>query len=420
VARIKKIQDVVDYRLCIGCGACLHVLGRDAGRMVDIPDIGLRPRFSRALSAEEDETALQVCPGVQVELSGDVVPDGGFEDPHAGRGLGVWEGHAADPEIRASGSSGGCITALSLYCLEKRGIDFVSHVAMHDDEPWRNRTVVSRTRDDLFRGVGSRYAPSSPCVSLDAYENSGEVGVFVGKPCDAAAVALVLKQKPQLRSNVAAVISFFCAGTPSSGSSAQLIRNNGLEPGHAGSVKYRGDGWPGRFRAIDRSGSERVSFTYAESWGELQSSRGLRCHLCADGMGEVADIACGDAWHRYADDGNPGLSVVIARTRRGLDIIEGATREGYLVLERVGVGSVLASQGSESGLIKRRSELWGRLLALRLLGVPRPQYRGFPLFAAWRGIASGRKLRSIVGTGVRAFRKKLFERQRINTSEQAE
>jgi coenzyme F420 hydrogenase subunit beta len=418
VPRIRSIQDVVDYRLCIGCGACVHVVGSDVGRMVDIPDVGLRPRFSRPLTAQENDAALRVCPGVQVETGRRDEPEEvAFNHHQAGRGLAVWEAHAADPVIRASGSSGGCITALSLYCLEKLGVDFVSHTAMHDSEPWRNRNVISRTRKDLLRGCGSRYGPSSPCLSLDAYEKGDEAGVFIGKPCDAVAVALALKQKPQLAKNVVAVITFFCAGTPSSGASLDLVRRHGLQPGEIGSVRYRGDGWPGRFRATDRSRAERVSLSYEESWAELQSSRGLRCQLCADGMGEAADIACGDAWHRHADDGNPGLSVVIARTRRGLKIVEGAIQAGYLVAEPAGVDSVVASQGSDRGLIRSRSEVWGRLLALWFLRIPRPIYRGASIFSAWLSIPFGRKLRSIGGTAARVFRKKLYGKLPIHLPE---
>ena len=416
--RIRSVQDVVDYRLCIGCGACVHVVGSSVGRMVDIPEVGLRPSFSRPLTAQENDEALRVCPGVQVETGRRDEPDDvAFDHHQAGRGLAVWEAHAADPAIRAAGSSGGCITALSLYCLENMGVDFVSHSAMHETEPWRNRNVISRTRTELLRGCGSRYGPSSPCLSLHAYEKEDEVGVFVGKPCDAVAVALTLKQKPELAQRIAAVITFFCAGTPSSGASLELVRRHGLERGEIDSVRYRGDGWPGRFRATDRSGDERVSLSYENSWAELQSSRGLRCQLCADGMGEAADIACGDAWHRHADDGNPGLSVVIARTRRGLEIVEGAIRAGYLTAESAGVEAVVASQGSDRGLIRSRSEVWGRLVALWLLRIPRPVYRGLSIFGAWLSIPFGRKLRSIGGTAARVFRKKLYGKQPIHMPE---
>ncbi len=390
--------------------------------MVDFPHLGLRPVFARDIEPDENHRALSVCPGVRVEVDTEHAPTGyngakGFNDPHAGRGLAVWEGYAADPELRSSGSSGGIISALSVYCIDKLGVDFVSHVGMDPDKPWKNRNIISRTRSEVLRGSGSRYAPSSPCLSLSEIETADGKSVFVGKPCDAAAVALVLKQKPELATKVAAVISFFCAGTPSSGSVENLLHDATVEIGRVRSLRFRGGGWPGRFRAVDGSGAELVSLSYEESWGKLQSSRRLRCALCADGTGEIADIACGDAWHRHNGDGNQGLSVVVARTKRGMEIVLGAQKKGYIVLEPVSVDSVVLSQGSNAGLMKRRSEVWGRLLALRLLGVPHPQFKGFPLFSSWNRLSTRAKMRTVLGMVARVFRKKLLWRQNVNETE---
>ena len=414
--RVRSIQDVVDYRLCMGCGACVHVVGRDSGAMVDIPTVGLRPFFSRELSAEEEKRALSVCPGIRVTAPS----EGGshvakeessrFDSPVAGRGYGAWEGYASDSAVRAGGSSGGVITTLCQYCLDERDVDVVSHVGMAREEPWKNTNVLSETRAELERGLGSRYAASSPCLSLSDIQRLEGKAVFVGKPCDAAAVALVLQQQPQLRSRIAAVISFFCAGTPSSAAASELLERNGADLSSLNAVTFRGEGWPGRFAAIDDRGDEVLSLSYSESWAQLQRSRGLRCSLCADGMGEVADIACGDAWHRHTDDDNPGMSVVIARTQRGRQIIEGAHRAGYLHLERVGVDSVVRSQGSEAGLVKRRVDLWGRLLALRLFGIPIPRYQGIRISDAWDRNSLWRKARTVLGTMRRVVRKKLWKR----------
>jgi len=75
----------------------------------------------------------------------------------------IWEGFAKDPAIRYRASSGGILSAIAAYCLEKENMEFVLHVGMDQSKPWNNKTVQSRNRDDLFARTGSRYAPSSPC-----------------------------------------------------------------------------------------------------------------------------------------------------------------------------------------------------------------------------------------------------------------
>jgi coenzyme F420 hydrogenase subunit beta len=135
-------------------------------------------------------------------------------------------------------------------------------------------------------------------------------------------------------------------------------------------------------------------------------------------MGELADVACGDAWHLYEGDANPGLSVIVARTFRGKELVEDAARHGYVTLTRTDVESILKSQGGTKGIAGRRRAVWGRLFALRALGIPRPRYgREFRLFSAWMTLPLSQKLKSIGGTVLRAFRKRLFKAQEMGRSE---
>ena len=86
-------------------------------------------------------------------------------DHEVGFALEIWEGYAADPEIRRQGSSGGLLSALALYCLEKEGMGFVLHTGMDETKPWTNKTVQSRDRSEILARTGSRYAPASPAMN---------------------------------------------------------------------------------------------------------------------------------------------------------------------------------------------------------------------------------------------------------------
>lgn len=400
---IRSVEDVVAHGLCIGCGACVHVLGQEVAHMVDDPDSGLHPQLLRRLSPEEASSSLSVCPGIRVQME----VSGTSRDPIVGRERKVWVGHASDPEIRLRASSGGAITALCTYCLEESTADFVAHTGMDESEPWRNVPTISRSPAELIRHTGSRYAPSSPCELLTTIRLSKEKAVFVGKPCDVAALRSTCRAQPDLLDRIPVVISFFCAGTPSSRSVYKLAeRARDGNVTRISQLHFRGNGWPGHFRTRLQGGKEVNHYTYTDSWAELQSSRGLRCRLCADGMGELADVSCGDAWHRYTGDDNPGLSIVVARTERGVQIVESAIRLGYLNLTQVDPYEVRQSQGTKSGIAHRRQASWGRLFALRILGVPAPVFVDFPLRAAWKELPLPERVRAILGTFVRAVKKR--------------
>jgi coenzyme F420 hydrogenase subunit beta len=399
--KINTLAKVIDSRLCIGCGACTHVLGRSVAIMVDYPEEGLRPALLRELTPEENRNALKVCPGLRVPS-----PKAKTNiDPLVGPVIKAWVGHAANKDIWRIGSSGGIITALSSYCLENDLVDYVAHTGMDVSEPWKNCNVISKTSVEILQRAGSRYAPSSPCEHFSIINEYEKKYIFIGKPCDIAALALTIEQEPKLSECIPIVLSFFCAGVPATKGAFGLV-NSFLDgkTENLTEVHYRGDGWPGEFRIKTKDLQNYNLYSYEESWNVLQAYRGLRCRLCADGMGDLADIACGDAWHRYKDDGNLGLSIVVARTERGRSIVEDAIKDGYLILEEIEKSEIRQSQGTKSGIINRRCAVWGRLFALKLLGIPVARFEGVPLRKAWKQLPLKTRLRIIIGTFVRVVR----------------
>lgn len=409
--KIRGIQDVVDWGLCTGCGACYYACSKGEVSLVNIEAVGIRPRFNTADCASCKE-CLSICPGYHVDAglgTGERL-ETSQNDHEIGHALEIWEGFATDPEIRHRGSSGGLLSALALFCLEEGGMEFVLHTAMDESKPWTNKTVQSRNRRELLARTGSRYAPASPCDELHLIEQSARPCVFIGKPCDTAAIAMLREKRPLLDRKLGLVLTFFCAGTPSTKGTLNLMKLLDASPETVASVHYRGEGWPGRFRVRSSNGDGEKSISYTESWGRLSHDRPFRCHLCPDGLGRVADIACGDAWERFDDGKDSGRSVAVVRTRRGQEILHRAMAANYVELEPVGTTEVREGQPSQ---INRNREVFGRLLAMRLLMVPGPQFTGFSLFRSWMRLAFFSKVKTILGTTRRLLLRGLWMRHPV-------
>jgi coenzyme F420 hydrogenase subunit beta len=327
-------------------------------------------------------------------------------DHEFGPTLDIWEGWATDPDLRRRASSGGILSALSLYCLEQEQFSGVVHSGMDPAKPWMNRNHVSRDRAGVLDRTGSRYAPSAPVAGLEQLEEGPFA--FIGKPCDASAVSALSLSDPAIGRKIGLVLTFFCAGTPSTRGTLDLLDHLDVDRGAVAALHYRGDGWPGRFRVFTTDGREPKTLSYRDSWGKLTAYRPLRCNLCPDGLGRVADIACGDAWEQHGTEDDPGRSIVLVRTERGRAFLEGAMRAGYLTLTRVSQENVLRAQ---SNLLERRRSLFGRLLALRLIGAPIPRYQGFSLFRSWLRIGLRTQARSVAGTVRRAIQRGWFKRR---------
>jgi len=398
-----SLQQVVDGGLCSGCGACAYAQP-DAIQMVDVPDAGLRPQPTdpQASKLAEGDGAA-VCPGAELSLE---ASDFGTETiPELRAGWGpvrqLWEGAATDAELRYGGSSGGAASALALYALEAQQYQGVLHTAARSDIPYLNQTVVSRSRAELMARTGSRYAPADPCDRLDVIEEGPGPYVFIGKPCDVAATRKARRLRSELDRNLGLTIAFFCAGTPSTRGTMEMLKKMGLQnPAALQSLRYRGNGWPGEATAIfQRSDGEQASLqlTYEASWGSVLSKHvQWRCRLCADHTGEFADIAVGDPWYRAIREGELGSSLILARTERGRTFIQGAIDAGYLDAECAPSDLLPRSQHN---LLKVRGAVWGRLLALRAIGGRAPSYGGIRTFPFWwRELSASEKLRSVLGT----------------------
>jgi hypothetical protein len=82
----------------------------------------------------------------------------------------------------------------------------------------------------------------------------------------------------------------------------------------------------------------------------------------------------------------------------------------YVELERISPEAVIAAQ---PGLLQRRRELFGRLLAMKLLWVPTPIFPGFSLFRSWAHLPLPRRLRTIAGTLKRVLLRGLWRKRPV-------
>ena len=147
MTRMDPITRAVACNLCTGCGACAGAFPADI-RMVDDPSNGRRPVVAASAQGRASaRAAAALCAGTGVDFATLASGDG------FGPVLAAWQGHAADPEIRHRGSSGGAVTALALFALQSGLVGGVAHIAARADDPRRNEAVIRRDRAALLRGA---------------------------------------------------------------------------------------------------------------------------------------------------------------------------------------------------------------------------------------------------------------------------
>ena len=416
MGRVTTIQDVVDRHLCMGCGTCAAVRP-DIVKMVDTKAHGRRPLIASDAGIEAGHALISTCPGQSIDVVNAPDPDNAGSYDHVAWGpvLEVWEGYATDSELRFNGSSGGVVSALSLFCIESKDYVGAVQARARSDQPLLNETVISSSRADVLAASASRYAPASPCERLADVRESGQPHVFVGKPCDVAGAARFAAEDDDVASGIGLSISIFCAGTPSLAATRELVAHLGVEEGdEILEVRYRGRGWPGRmevhFRSAETGLIQSASTSYDQGWGDiLQKHTQWRCRLCADHIGEHADLSIGDPWYRPVAEGDPGQSLIVVRTERGKQILREAMQAGVLTLEPRTIETLAASQPN---LERTKGAVFARCITSRLVGAAAPRYRGASLHRVWlRALSPTEKLKSFVGTLKRLLGKRLLRNE---------
>lgn len=367
------VTDVVARSACAGCGLCTLL---DRG-LTMTPDANghLRPVATGA-PAEMDgaeDIFSRACPGERVRAQ---TPPGTRRDELLGSYVEAWEAWSTDSEIRHTASSGGALTALHTWLLESGRAVRVTGAAADRTEPRRTVPVTIMGREQALAAAGSRYAPVAALANPDVLAPGSAV---TAKPCEIAALraaggAVTGDANPLL-------LSFFCAGTPSQRATDTLLDSLGIPvDAPVDALWYRGRGWPGNFTA--RSGDRVAEADYESSWGStLGPTTQWRCKVCADGVGESADIVAADSWATDARgypifDEDEGVSALIARTARGHAVILDAIDAGVIGVRPLSMTRLTDAQPLQTN---RRRFLLARLWGSRLAGRRPPRYPGFGL-----------------------------------------
>ncbi len=404
------IEEVKKSDLCIGCGYCASFT--DAKMEYDAKGFLVPVSNGSDLSTAERALVEAACPGknaTDVYCTTDA--ERGFEvDRLWGPYTAALTGFSTDAETRHTGSSGGVLTALSRYLTQTKQVDGVLSTSYDNDYPIGTTTAVTDDAGALLNAGGSKYCPASPMATLRYIRDNPGIYAVVGRPCDIATLRRAIRAGDPVGSQIKYLLSFFCAGTPSDIGNRKLVSELGVDEfDDLDTLRHRGNGWPGDTVAKTKGGLEKTC-TYNESWGGvLRQYTHTLCKICADGIGEQADLVAADAW--FGDDaGYPifeeteGRSLIMARTETGDALLRAAIDDGWLETEAFDIRQLDQMQ---IGQTARRTQLIDRVRAFKLMGMKTPKYRQAALRQYARDVPLSRRFLNFGATLRRLVKKKL-------------
>lgn len=411
MAVLDTTAEVVKDGLCTGCGTCVGVCPTEAITM----------QMSNGLFLPEiDENkcsgcrvCLACCPGRTVDL--EKLSSRTFgkqpEDLVLGNFLRCYVGHSHDEGIRFESSSGGIVSQILAYALEKGLIDGALVVRMSAHRPLEPEPFIARTQDDVFSASRSKYCPVPGNVSLRTILSEDGRFAVVGLPCHLHGIRKAEAVFDELRDRIVLHIGLFCGHTVNFFGTDFLLRKFRIKKEDVASIDYRGYGWPG-FMSIRLKDGRNLKFRFNRGWNAYWNAFSpffftpLRCMMCPDQFNELSDISVGDAWLPELVGNNPGESVIIARTARAEEMLSLMKADGMLSLRTVSPSRVKESQAFSLNF--KKENLSGRLSLFGVLGKktpcikPKPHSSSFlALFASFLSylslyVSADKRLKSLL------------------------
>ena len=309
----------------------------------------------------------------------------------------AYYGYSTNDLIRKKASSGGVLTAIACFILRKKIVDCVIQIKVNDKNPLTTETVWSSDENDVIKCCGSRYTAS--LIDILSKIDLTKKYAVIGKPCDIRVLREYISRNKEL-SNIIYLLTFFCAGTPSKQANLRLISKMDIDEKELKEFSYRGNGWPGKTTGITNDG--KISTTeYEESWGKILG-RDIQniCRFCWEGVGEAADISCGDGW--YLKDNKPdfeekeGRNIILARTIKGNELLNEMFKSGEIKLEKL--NSLEEIRYMQPGQYMRKSSMFASILAMRIMRKKAPKYKLSELRKYSKNISLKDNLRIFIGT----------------------
>lgn len=360
-----SLHDIVKSHLCIGCGLCTidsNTKGSNFNKKNDC--------YTPKVYDKHCNLALQICPGKGYEIVNIAKKRYDNENSQYDLELGYIHSclavHTSDTKILENASSGGIITSILLYLLNNKIVDKVSVTQFEcNKEGVKTKSFLTNNPAEILKAQGSKYCP----VNLDylvkeLHEYNGKVAI-VATPCVIAGIRNIQNVCPDyIKSDIVFTIANFCGGFKSYKNIKRLAEIHQVNILDLKDFRFRGGGQPGSLRFVENGGKESQT-PYPQYVGLNGYSKMYRCHVCPDATGELADIACGDAWiPRFEQDSSP-WSMVICRSASATDLLSKMKEDKSIVTQDVSLQEIKQSQrynlASKKKRQKARMNLYSRL-----------------------------------------------------------
>lgn len=326
-------QEVIEQGLCARCGLCAGIC---PVQVISFDELNY-PQLNGKCT--DCGFCIRCCPGGEVDfpaLSQRLFQEEYDSDDLQGYTENLFVAHPREREVRYSGASGGLVTGLLLYMLQKGEIDGALVVTMDPEKPYRTKGIVATTEEQIRDAAQSKYCITPSMEALSQLRKRKGRFAVVALPCQIHGLRKLEEVDPGLARKIVCILGLYCNCNLEPNGHVEAIRACNVQLDDVARFDFRGGGWPGGFYVRKKDGEQVPLHTIniknvMNVMFRLFGAR--RCYLCSDALAEYADLSFGDFW---AFDYTGELAtwerctLVSQRTERGLAILKKAVADGAI------------------------------------------------------------------------------------------
>lgn len=284
----------------------------------------------------------------------------------------IYVGHMTDESVRRNASSGGILSGTQLYLLRTGKIEGAITLRMRRDVPYITEPLIAQTEDAILEAAQSKYTVA-PLNQILADLPGGYTSLaYTGLPEQIASIRkLQQRGHPSVRP-LRYVLGMFYGETLAFSAVRSVLRAHGKATvDDIASLQFRAGEWPGHLRIVLK---DKTVITVPKFYANYLSPSHITPYslLQVDYMAELADFSCGDAWAPVYEERGKGWSVVVARTQKGLDLLEEMRAEGVVALQEITEQELINMHSL--GLDVKKRGAFIRIKRRRARGLPVPEY----------------------------------------------
>lgn len=397
-------KEVVAQGLCTHCGTCVGLSGGALG--MKHTDQGPLPAPTIGDASQVAEWAYAACPGRGLnypELCQWV-----FGRQPEQWLVGCWRkahiGFSLDPAVRRAGASAGVITQTLMYLLETGRVAGAVVVKQGSPRPWEAEPIIATTPKQVMECSQSVYVPVPVNTILPEMERFQGRLAYVGLPDQVASLRRLQQLGHPGALKVDYVLGPYCGMAMYQKAIESFLHSNGVKRlEDVAELRYREGEWPGYLQVKTHSGkvlrAAKFYYNYLIPFYVTRSTL-----YSVDFTNELTDISVGDAWHPKYEKEGKGFSVVLARTKRGEQLLDEMGTLGLVKLDEVSLQEAMSMHGHMLDFKKRGAFI--RMGWRRRMGKAAPDYGYSPArIAPSRRLAEAVVYSVFLVCGSRAARK---------------